>query len=287
MSSVPYPYLVTQGHKFEQPMEPPPPQVDDDIRRREEEELQRVLELSVQDKGGRGHWSGYTPSAAATSTSTSLNNQQPSSAISSSRHAQNISGYTPGPGPTSQTSHTSPVAARAASPISQPQPAVATQAPAYTQSYAPSYSAAAVTPAYSAATVTPSVGPQSPTVVTINPSSSPPPALEPVPNLETTGRVRALHSFEPADSGELAFEKGDIIKVVDRTHKDWWRGQLKGRTGIFPVNYVVRGSSISIVMDQLKLRRRNRCPTPPQRKLHERRKRRPLYSTKPLVSTNC
>ena len=40
--------------------------------------------------------------------------------------------------------------------------------------------------------------------------------------------------------GELAFEKGDIIKVVDRGYKDWWRGQLKGRTGIFPVNYVVR-----------------------------------------------
>jgi signal transducing adaptor molecule len=36
----------------------------------------------------------------------------------------------------------------------------------------------------------------------------------------------------------LAFEKGDIIKVVDRGYKDWWRGQLKGRTGIFPVNYV-------------------------------------------------
>jgi signal transducing adaptor molecule len=52
-------------------------------------------------------------------------------------------------------------------------------------------------------------------------------------------RVRALHSFEPTEAGELAFEKGDVIKVVDRGYKDWWRGQLKGRTGIFPVNYVV------------------------------------------------
>lgn len=52
-------------------------------------------------------------------------------------------------------------------------------------------------------------------------------------------RVRALHTFEPTEQGELAFEKGDIIKVVDRGYKDWWRGQLKGRTGIFPVNYVV------------------------------------------------
>jgi signal transducing adaptor molecule len=53
-------------------------------------------------------------------------------------------------------------------------------------------------------------------------------------------RVRALHAFEPTEAGELAFEKGEIIKVVDRGYKDWWRGQLKGRTGIFPVNYVVR-----------------------------------------------
>ena len=52
--------------------------------------------------------------------------------------------------------------------------------------------------------------------------------------------VRALHTSEPTESGELGFEKGDIIKVVDRRYKDWWRGQLKGRTGVFPVNYVVR-----------------------------------------------
>ena len=52
-------------------------------------------------------------------------------------------------------------------------------------------------------------------------------------------RVRALHSFEPTEPNELAFEKGDVIKVVNREYKDWWRGQLRGRTGIFPVNYVV------------------------------------------------
>jgi len=52
-------------------------------------------------------------------------------------------------------------------------------------------------------------------------------------------RVKALHTFEPTEPGELGFDKGDVIKVVDRGYKDWWRGQLKGRTGIFPVNYVV------------------------------------------------
>ncbi|KAK7433760.1 hypothetical protein VKT23_020587 [Stygiomarasmius scandens] len=49
--------------------------------------------------------------------------------------------------------------------------------------------------------------------------------------------VKALHSFQPTEP-ELPFDKGDIIKVVDRGYRDWWRGQLRGRTGIFPVNYV-------------------------------------------------
>ena len=66
--------------------------------------------------------------------------------------------------------------------------------------------------------------------------------LEPTPSaaeVHTATRVRALRSFGPAKVNELAFEKGDIIKVVNRGYKDWW-GQLGGRTGIFQVNYVVR-----------------------------------------------
>ena len=48
------------GYKFEAPQEAPPPDVDDEVRRREEEELQRVLEMSMHDKGGRGDWSQYS-----------------------------------------------------------------------------------------------------------------------------------------------------------------------------------------------------------------------------------
>lgn len=53
------------------------------------------------------------------------------------------------------------------------------------------------------------------------------------------GRVRALHTFEGTDPEDLPFKKGEVIKVLDKRYKDWWRGELKGRTGIFPVNYVV------------------------------------------------
>lgn len=67
---------------------------------------------------------------------------------------------------------------------------------------------------------------------------------EPVPShptgttAATVSRVRALFDFVPSEPGELEFKKGDIIAVLESVYKDWWRGSLKGRTGIFPLNYV-------------------------------------------------
>lgn len=54
----------------------------------------------------------------------------------------------------------------------------------------------------------------------------------------TVSRVRALFDFVPTESGELAFRKGDIIAVLESVYKDWWKGSLRGQTGIFPLNYV-------------------------------------------------
>ena len=52
-------------------------------------------------------------------------------------------------------------------------------------------------------------------------------------------RVRALYDFVPSEPSELGFSRGDIITVIDSVYKDWWRGELRGHTGIFPVNYIV------------------------------------------------
>lgn len=54
----------------------------------------------------------------------------------------------------------------------------------------------------------------------------------------TVSRVRALYDFVPTEAGELAFRKGDIIAVLESVYKDWWKGSLRGQTGIFPLNYV-------------------------------------------------
>ena len=54
----------------------------------------------------------------------------------------------------------------------------------------------------------------------------------------TVSRVRALYDFAPSEPGELEFKRGDVIAVLESVYKDWWRGSLKGKTGIFPLNYV-------------------------------------------------
>ena len=54
----------------------------------------------------------------------------------------------------------------------------------------------------------------------------------------TVSRVRALFDFQATDPDELTFRKGDVIAVLESVYKDWWKGLLKGQTGIFPLNYV-------------------------------------------------
>ncbi|KAJ3476481.1 hypothetical protein NLI96_g11129 [Meripilus lineatus] len=216
--------LKRKGYKFEAPQEAPPPEVDDDVRRREEEELQRVLEMSMHDKGGRGDWSQYSlasqqnraSSSSGPSGSTAQATSPPAAAEPAPKHTAPqqshpqpvYGGYVPSANPT--------ISADSLSSTAPTTPAVETPvaAPTYT---APS------------PTVSPSPGPSAASTSTTKPAPD---------HASIVTRVRALYAFEPTETGELAFEKGDIIKVVDRGYENWWRGQLKGRTGIFPVNYV-------------------------------------------------
>jgi len=72
-------------------------------------------------------------------------------------------------------------------------------------------------------------------------SSSSIPATQPSSSgttAATVSRVRALFDFVPSEPGELQFKKGDIIAVLESVYKDWWKGSLRGQTGIFPLNYV-------------------------------------------------
>ena len=72
------------------------------------------------------------------------------------------------------------------------------------------------------------------------------PAHAPHTTAATVSRVRALYDFVPSESGELAFRKGDIIAVLESVYKDWWKGSLRGQTGIFPLNYVEKLSDPTV-----------------------------------------
>ena len=59
-------------------------------------------------------------------------------------------------------------------------------------------------------------------------------------NSISSNQAIALYTFEADQPGDLGFRKGDIITVTQKSNStdDWWTGELGGRTGIFPANYV-------------------------------------------------
>lgn len=141
-------------------------------RRQEDEELQRVLELSKQDKGGRNAYAPYQPSAPGAGSSSGA----AATGGSSSAANAHANAYP------SVTSHHA-------------------QQPATSQPLPP-----------------------------------PPQEPEPVLDLSTATRVRALYTFTSAEVGELNFERGDVIKVLDRGFKEWWRGACNGKIGVSGVS---------------------------------------------------
>ncbi|GAB1861960.1 Unconventional myosin-Ie-like isoform X2 [Camponotus japonicus] len=62
------------------------------------------------------------------------------------------------------------------------------------------------------------------------------PPQKPIP--PSLPKVKALYDYEPQDLDELGLKEGDIIEVLKEHEGGWWHGRLKGKTGLFPSNYV-------------------------------------------------
>lgn len=53
------------------------------------------------------------------------------------------------------------------------------------------------------------------------------------------GMARARYDFSARDRSELSLREGDIINIISKkAHNGWWKGEVYGRVGLFPSNYV-------------------------------------------------
>ncbi|KAL9938398.1 hypothetical protein V8E36_003021 [Tilletia maclaganii] len=221
------------GHRYDENDEPAPAEPSTDELRREDEELRRVLELSVRDQGGRQAWTNKFGYEGGQGSGSGSGNGAPA-ASSSAVGPSGASNTSAAARPSVQAS--APVSNVAAAPVVQPAAhpvaaAAPAQAPAITMTSATPTSATstsgAIPPTNNAATTA--------TPATATAAAAPAKAAPPAP---TISRVRALYDFKPSEAGELGFSKGDVIRVLNAVYDHWWRGELRGDVGIFPVNYV-------------------------------------------------
>ncbi|KAJ7407448.1 hypothetical protein WISP_126005 [Willisornis vidua] len=52
------------------------------------------------------------------------------------------------------------------------------------------------------------------------------------------GKARALYHFHGENEDELSFKAGDMITELESVDEDWMSGEIQGRSGIFPKNFV-------------------------------------------------
>lgn len=54
----------------------------------------------------------------------------------------------------------------------------------------------------------------------------------------TVKKVRADFDYTAQGAEELSFREGDMITVLRQEDDTWWRGEFRGRKGMFPREFV-------------------------------------------------
>ncbi|KAM4591205.1 intersectin-1 isoform 3-T3 [Odontesthes bonariensis] len=76
----------------------------------------------------------------------------------------------------------------------------------------------------------------SPSTSKTTPTEPTPPKL--MPANTALCQVIGMYDYVAQNDDELAFLKGQVITVLNKDDCDWWKGELNGREGLFPSNYV-------------------------------------------------
>ncbi|XP_056902864.1 intersectin-1 isoform X2 [Takifugu flavidus] len=76
----------------------------------------------------------------------------------------------------------------------------------------------------------------SPSTNKTTPTEPTPPKLAPA--CPALCQVIGMYDYVAQNDDELAFQKGQVINVLNKDDCDWWKGELNGREGLFPSNYV-------------------------------------------------
>ncbi|CAL8349406.1 unnamed protein product, partial [Boreogadus saida] len=76
----------------------------------------------------------------------------------------------------------------------------------------------------------------SPSTSKTTPTEPLPPKL--APSHSALCQVIGMYDYVAQNDDELAFLKGQVITVISKDDCDWWKGELNGREGLFPSNYV-------------------------------------------------
>eukprot|EP00698_Gefionella_okellyi_P023236 TRINITY_DN786_c0_g1_i1.p1 TRINITY_DN786_c0_g1~~TRINITY_DN786_c0_g1_i1.p1 ORF type:complete len:887 (-),score=215.12 TRINITY_DN786_c0_g1_i1:55-2715(-) len=99
-------------------------------------------------------------------------------------------------------------------------------------------SAAAMKPPSSAATE-PAAPKSTPPAVSAPPSKPAPPApAQPEPP-KYESYAKAQFDYDAQEDGELSFKENDVIGILSKPEAEgWWEGELGGKKGVFPSNYV-------------------------------------------------
>ncbi|KAJ3021050.1 Unconventional myosin-Ie [Thoreauomyces humboldtii] len=59
----------------------------------------------------------------------------------------------------------------------------------------------------------------------------------PPPPKKQGPQCRALYDYEATEADELSFSAGDVINITNKDDEGWWKGEFRGKEGLFPANY--------------------------------------------------